>query len=196
MKALTVLAALSVLAAALAFLPSAQAAIQPCPTYAGGGCCTTFAPCCSILTCGPPIARCPEASVDTTDFVQWMGPSASVATHSNCTAGFCVDGAASMCCGGIGGVYAMCNKVDLCVPPVTASAMALPLPHVGAVQNPDCSVTVTETYDCPAGFIDGNVYYTAGPVHVAAGYCFVMCACMPMSSARADPLALLSEVGA
>lgn len=188
MRAILLLSALALAASAAAFAPSAAAMQMPPPCQTVTTCCpleTQFAPCCTLLSCLPSIVRCPETSVDSTDYVEFLGPGATVATHYNCTAQACVQ---STCCG-LAGLQSVCST--LCAPPVesaAAMATALPVPQVSVVQNPDCTYTVTETIaSCPNGFWKSTIYYTVQPIHFVLDDCVPMCACMPLEAAPAAP---------
>lgn len=194
-KPTTLLAALALLGTALALVPATQAMEYPpqCQTI-GGGCCgiePAFAPCCTVLSCPPPVARCPESRVATSDFLAYLGPHASVATHYDCSADACNDLTASCCSVERGATTSACGSLAVCEsPPVpilmSTRMMAIPVPTVSYTINPDCSVTVTESYDCPNGFWDATIYYTAGPVHLVADNCQPMCACMPQEILAAE----------
>ena len=58
----------------------------PCPSF--GGCCGIEPPeggCCGTA-CPPTVPHCPEEAVSTTQLFGFLGPSAAVATHYDCTA--------------------------------------------------------------------------------------------------------------
>jgi hypothetical protein len=139
------------------------------------------------------VARCPDLDVDTSSTGPYLvAPRVNVETDSDCSANACVntsdcsDAACSVgahtCCS-IDGTMSYCTTLQSgapCTVPLSSAAAALPLPHVGYTLNGDCSVTVTETYDCPNGFLDARVHYDAGPADAWADYCVPMCACMPI----------------
>jgi hypothetical protein len=205
MRTISLLAALALAAAMLAAVPSAQALEMPpqCQTM-GASCCGIepgFAPCCNVLTCPPPVARCPTTQLRTSDVLAYLGPHATVETGSDCHADACVDSsvcAAAACdpgalCCTVDGAQSACTAIGqptVCssppVPILMASAqaaVALPLPQVGYHVEDDCSLTVTETYDCPNGFWDAQAYRDLGPVQATLGYCVPMCKCMPLETA-------------
>jgi hypothetical protein len=198
MKTTTVLSALFLLATALAVVPSTQAMQTPPPCYTmTTSCCgidPSFAPCCSVVTC-PPQPHCAPKGVHTSDFLAYLGPHAGVDLNSDCSVTAC-QGVTNSCCT-VDGAQSNCGAIDLidapCNPPVALTtnlaAMALPTPHVRYVLNDDCSVTVYETYDCPAGFWDTSANYDAGQVEVHADTCTIQCACMPMEIAFLQVLA-------
>ncbi|MEA3166304.1 MAG: hypothetical protein QOJ26_1176 [Thermoplasmata archaeon] len=192
------LIAATVLLTALAAIPSSQATAVPPPCQTiQSSCC--FAPCCTVLTCPPPILRCPTAGTDTLYSLITLGvvpayglPSASANTNSNCSADACVstndpcnqqscDNGTASCCDIDRASYdCTCQTSKPTAPQVIETNMALPTPHPFYQVNRDCTVTTGETYDCPSGFWDSTIYYTAGPVHVVADSCTIMCACMPL----------------
>lgn len=188
------LTALSLVLTGIAIMPTAEAmqAPPPCQTVAPGCCYYSagadggFAPCCSPITCPPPVYRCPEKHIATSDFLAYAGPHASVATHNDCSIDVC-QGATNTCCT-IDGVHSACGTVTCGTPIASASSVAiieLPIPRVGATVNPDCTLTVTETWNCPNGFQETTTHYDGKAVEVYADGCAPMCACMPMNTAAA-----------
>ena len=203
MKTTSLLAALGLLATALAVLPSSQAMQlpPPCQTASMTTCCPmepSFAPCCTLLSCPPPIARCPDADVETTDYLLLAGPYADVETDSDCSANGCLntnDCSDSNCrsgddtCCSLSGTMSYCSNVQPCdgaALAASSAAMALPIPHVSYVLHPDCTVTVYETYDCPNGFWDTQSHLRQGPVDAYVDSCTIQCACMPIEIALAE----------
>jgi hypothetical protein len=112
-----------------------------------------------------------------------------VASNSDCNATTCQDSLATCCDTALVAAHSCTCQESPISPPVAvhlpptasgATTVALPLPHVSAHANRDCTVTVTETYDCPAGFWDTTSYLTLGPIHFVIDGCAPMCACMPI----------------
>ncbi|MEA3166306.1 MAG: hypothetical protein QOJ26_1178 [Thermoplasmata archaeon] len=196
------LVSMCLLAVAVLFLmPPAQASQPgPCPMSVGSGCCgsATTMYCCSIVACPPPVARCPTTDVHENDVLgilgtYWVynGPHFGVGTDSDCSADACVSthescnedacsNGTATCCDLDGGRYDCTCQTSSPTEGYQSTAVALPLPHVAATPNNDCTATVTETYDCPNGFWDTTSYLTVGPVHLVADGCAPMCACMPL----------------
>jgi hypothetical protein len=210
MKATPLLTALLLATTALVILPSAEAMQTPPPCMSVGGCCGIepgFAPCCSPISCPPPVAPCPDYDVDTSPLTPYRAPFAGVETDPDCSANACIDSqdcsdaacaAGDHACCSIDGTGSFCTDAqptDLCSPVLAPTAMALPLPHVSYAIHPDCTVTVYETYDCPDGFWDSTVHYDAGPADVWADSCGPMCACMPLELQAASDMACMSFDG-
>jgi hypothetical protein len=205
------LVAAAIALTALAVVPPGQAMElpPPCQTASMSTCCPmdpSFAPCCTLLTC-PPVLHCPTSGTDTVWSLISLGsvpaqdlPVVEANTNSDCSADACAssnDGCSATDCQDGG---ATCCEVDArshdCTcqtekpttptVPIATSMMALPTPHPFYQVNRDCTVTAGETYDCPNGFWDSTIYYTAGPVHIVADSCTVMCACMPIEIGVAE----------
>jgi hypothetical protein len=190
MRTPILLAAFALASAALAFAPPAAAMQLPPPCQTLTTCCPVsadFAPCCTVLSCPPPIARCPETSFDSSDYIQWLGPWVTVATHYDCSATVCLE---TTCCT-LDGTQSACSTLGVCLPPLAGAASAqtsLGVPRVNVVQNEDCTLTVTETMDsCPNGMVKSTIHYTAYPVHFELDQCEPVCACIPLAAAPAAP---------
>jgi hypothetical protein len=208
MRTTIFLTGLAVAAASLALVPAATAMQAPPPCYATT-CCgiePDFAPCCSPLSCPPPIARCPDLDADTSGAGPFRAPWVDVETDSDCSANACVNtsdcsdlacqAGEHFCCS-LQGTLSFCTTLgatDLCLPPQASAAAAqttLPVPHVSVVQNEDCSFTVSETVDsCPSGFVEATVSYTVYavyPAHLVLDQCVPQCACIPLEAPAAAP---------
>jgi hypothetical protein len=208
MRAAPVLLGLLLAATVLAIVPAAQASVQPCPTYAGGCCPPSFAPCtCFTLLCRPPVVSCPSEQVGTDEVLrlipaEWIygGPHAEAWSHSGCQAGACESAdpcgpadcsqhTATCCQAGL----VMSDTPCTCEPQPIVSTVAgtastaIPVPGAAAGLESDCSVTVTETWSCPGvGLVDAPVHYDAGPVQASAMLCAPMCACIPLEASTAS----------
>jgi hypothetical protein len=211
MKTTTLLSALALLATALAIVPSSQAMTMPPPCESVTGTCCGIQPadmyCCSVLSCPPPVARCPTERVGidevlalTGTYWVYSGPHVEVMTNSACTATVCEsatscwapacsDGTATCCSAGpvMSATPCDCAPSPLPPPVATSAAIALPLPHATASLESDCSVTVGDTWACPNGFDQGTINYDAGPVQVHGDECVPQCRCMPIEGALVLP---------
>jgi hypothetical protein len=206
MRIALLLSALALAATAASFAPSAAAMQLPPPCQTMTTCCpleTQFAPCCTLLSCPPTIARCPDLDVDTSGVGPFRAPWADVETDSDCSANACINtsdcsdvacqAGEHFCCS-LQGTLSFCTTLgsaDVCLPPLTSAAAVqttLPVPHVSVVQNADCTFTVYETLDsCPNGFWKDTIRLTEYPVHFELDECVPMCACMPLEAAPAAP---------
>lgn len=206
MRAPLLLAALAFAAGTLAFLPAASAAQLPPPCYTMTTCCPmdpSFAPCCSVLECPPPVARCPDLDVDTSAAGPFRAPWVSAETDPDCSANACVntsDCSDAACqagdhfCCSLQGTLSFCTSLqgsDACVPPLASAAAmqaTLPIPRLSVVQNADCTFTVYGTIDsCPNGFLKDTVHLTVGAVHFAIDECVPQCACIPLEAGLVLP---------
>jgi hypothetical protein len=209
MRTTIFLTGLAFAAASLAFLPAATAMQVPPPCSTTTACCgiePDFAPCCSVLSCPPTVARCPDLDVDTSGVGPFRAPWADVETDSDCSANACVNSsdcsdaacqAGEHFCCSLQGTLSFCTTLgsaDVCAPPpagAAAAQTALPVPHVSVVQNDDCSFTVSETVDsCPNGFVESTIRYTVYavyPVHFELDQCVPQCACIPLAVHLAAP---------
>ena len=198
------------LTAPLAFLPSADALETPPPCQTMTTCCgiePAFAPCCSPVSCPPPVARCPTLRVHTSDFLAYMGPHASIDVYSDCSASVCLDQTGTCCV--LDGALSRCSAIaasaelaeidppvhvepvvcvtDPCPPIVWCDEQAIDGAYLfGVYVDRDCSITV--------GIIDGHracgfnglqhhqVRATQGPLTLVVNYCtpYLECTCDPI----------------
>lgn len=203
MRAVSLFAALVLVGTAIALVPSGEAMQAPPPCQAMTTCCgiePSFAPCCSPVSCPPPVYRCPDLDVDTTQYVLLAGPSAGAETDYDCSANACLNdadcsdascAAGDQFCCSLDGAMSYCTQVaftcQMPVGPAVSARMALPV-RLSYTVNDDCSVTVREDMTCPAGYQVRALHYDAKVADVTVEYCapIIYCTCPPMETMAAD----------
>lgn len=145
----TLLAALLLASASLAALPSASALQSPPQCMSIDSCCgiePAFAPCCFVLECPPPVARCPPQHFASTDYILMAIPQVTVDVYSDCSVQVCVQ---PTCCV-VDGRDSRCSAIS-----ASTSAAAGPCPYEhndGVLRvsvSAECHVLIEyKPYDC------------------------------------------------